>query len=54
MLVPSPLRPVAGVSLDALAEDPARAAGLPAEIAAGGDAPVRGAHRGVRRRGPGP
>jgi hypothetical protein len=29
---PTPLRPVAVVSLDALAEDPARAASLPAEV----------------------
>jgi hypothetical protein len=32
MAVPSPLRPVAGVSLDALAQDPAKAASLPAEV----------------------
>jgi hypothetical protein len=32
MAIPSPLGPVAGVSLDALAQDPAQAAALPPEI----------------------
>ena len=32
MAVPSPLRPVAGVSLDTLAQDPAQAAALPPEV----------------------
>jgi hypothetical protein len=33
MAVPSPLRPVAGVSLDALAEDPSRTRNLPPDMA---------------------
>jgi hypothetical protein len=34
MAVPSPLRPVAGVSLDTLAQDPAKVSTLPPEVAA--------------------